>query len=360
MHRGLRIEIKLDALQHNLKQLKNHAGGKPVIAVVKADAYGHGAVEVSRVLIKAGADCLAVAFASEARQLREAGITAPILVMFERWDIASFFDLSLTPVLHDLATAGTVDAEAQRRNTVIDVHVKLDTGMCRMGFENSADLLQVLELKHIRIAGLMSHFSEADHEDKKFSLAQIEKFKGFADILAAKGVSPMRHMANSAATLTLPQSWFDAIRPGLALYGVSPVQEDYGLRPVMHASAKILTMRRVSKGQGVSYGRTFTAGRETVIAVLAAGYADGLPRALSNNAHAIVANKRAPLVGRICMDLTMLDVTDIKGVRDNDHAVLLGSGAQQTITAQDLAEKTGTIPYEILLGLGRGAMRTYS
>lgn len=361
MHRGLSVSIDLEAAVHNLELIGKKVRGLPVMAVVKADAYGHGAVELSKKFLQAGAHSLAVAFVSEARVLREAGIEAPVLVLFDGTDIPSFFDLSLTPVLHDLKTAKAFSKEAARRGVKLDVHLKADTGMGRMGFEDQSSLMETLELGNINITGFMSHFADADLEDKQFSLGQIEAFALKRDIINEMGITPLCHMANSAASLSLPEAAFDAVRPGLALYGVSPFEgNDYGLRPVMSVRARILKLRRVARGQTISYGRTYTAPRDMTAAVLAAGYADGFSRALSNRADVLIRGKRAPIVGRVCMDLFVADVTDIDGVSDTAHAVLLGSEGSETVTAWELAGHAGTIPYEILISMGRMSERRYS
>jgi alanine racemase len=359
----LSVNIDLDAAGHNLGLISKHIRGLPVIAVVKADAYGHGAADLSKKFIALGAQSLAVAFVSEAQYLREAGITAPVLVLFDRTDIPSYFDLSLTPVIHDMDTARAFDREAQKRAKRIDVHLKVDTGMGRMGFSSadSTPLMEIIDLKNIRVIGLMSHFADADLDDKQFSLGQIDTFSRTREMLAEKGVTPLCHMANSAASLRLPEAAFDAVRPGLALYGVSPFRNsDYGLRPVMSVRAPVVTLRRLSRGQTISYGRTYTAPRDMTAAVLGVGYADGFSRALSSRAEVIIRGRRAPIVGRVCMDLSVADVTDIEGVVDTDLALLLGTVGSESITAWELAELAGTIPYEILLSMGRMSERKYS
>jgi len=363
VRRGLRVDINLDAAGYNLELIGKRVRGAPVIAVVKADAYGHGAVELSERLLHAGAHSLAVAFVSEARELRDAGVKAPILVLFDRDEIPTFLDLSLTPVLHDLSSAKAFDMEAGNKGVKLDVHLKVDTGMGRMGFndEGLSSLMEALELRNINVTGLMSHFADADLEDSKFSLMQIEAFSIIHDRLAEKSIKPLCHMANSAASLSLPEAAFDAVRPGLALYGISPFRDkDYGLRPVMSVRAPVLALRKMPKGKTISYGRTYSATRDMVVAVLAAGYADGFPRSLSNNAEVIIRGKRAPIVGRVCMDLSIADVTHIEDVSDADEALILGSDGSETITAWDIAERAGTIPYEILTGMGRMSERRYS
>ena len=364
MRRGLSVSVDLDAAGHNLDVIRSHARSLPVIAVVKADAYGHGSVQLSNKFMEAGAGSLAVAFVSEARTLREAGISAPLLVLFDRTDIPSYFDLSLTPVIHDLRTARTFDMEARKRGVLMDAHIKIDTGMGRMGFPDGdlGPVMEVLEQKNIRVTGLMTHFADADLEDKEFSLGQIEKFRATLGALEKRGLKkPLCHISNSAASLSLPEAAFDAVRPGLALYGISPFSDrDYGLRPVMSVRAPIVSLRRLSKGSTISYGRTYTATRDMTAAVIAAGYADGLSRAMSNRAEVIIKGKRAPIVGRICMDLSVADVTHVEGLDEYGEALILGTDGGESITAWQLAAAADTIPYEILLNMGRASLRSYS
>ena len=335
-----------------------------MIAVVKADAYGHGAIELSRAFLDGGAHTLAVAFVSEARELREAGIKAPLLVLFDRSEIPAFFDLDLIPVIHDINTAREFSGEAVRRNTTMPVHVKIDTGMGRMGLEGSADISDLIKLPGIECVALMSHLSDADLAEPSCSLRQVERLSKVAKEHFPGGIT--RHIANSAAVLSCPEAHMDAVRPGIALYGASPFEDQRpcieALKPVMSVSAKVLTVRRIPKGGTISYGRTFTAQRDTIAAVLAAGYADGYSRALSGQAHVLVRGKRAPVAGRVCMDLTVVDVTDIvgvDGVDQGDEAVLLGSQGEENITSHELAKMAGTIPYEILTSLGAKARRVF-
>lgn len=361
MHRGLSVYIDLDAASHNLETLRKKAGGLPVIAVVKADAYGHGAVELSRTFIKGGVHSLAVAFISEACQLREAGIKAPVLVLFDATDPEAIIEHSLTPVIHGIRDANALSHAAQKHNVTVGVHLKLNTGMNRMGFENADELLKTLDLPGLRIQGLMSHFADADLADRSFTLEQIGRFQEAINILGERGIAPMCHIANSAASLMVPEARFDALRPGIALYGASPFADDHmGLKPVMRVSARVLKIRRVKKGETVSYGRTFKAKEETIVAVLAAGYADGFPRALSNRAEVIINGKLAPIAGRICMDLTMVDITGMNGVEEGHDAVIMGSDRAASITSWELARRADTIPYEILTGFGRVSARQYS
>ena len=365
MLRGLTARIDLKAAMGNLERIARAAGGRPVIAVVKADAYGHGAVELSRAFIEAGATTLAVAFVSEARELRESGITAPILVLFDRSEIPAFFDLGLTPVIHDMKTAREFSEEAARRGRDLPVHVKIDTGMGRMGLERPADVSDLIKLPGIECVALMSHLSDADLADPLCSIRQVEKLNSAAADLFPKSIT--LHMANSAAVFSCPEAHMDAVRPGIALYGTSPFDDANDkhpgtseLEPVMSVSAKVLTVRRVQKGNTISYGRTFTAERDTLAAVLAMGYADGYNRALSGQAHVLLRGQRARIAGRVCMDLTVADVTDIEGVSEGDEAVLLGRQGTEKITSHELAKMAGTIPYEILTSLGARARRVFN
>jgi len=364
VNRGPAAGIDLSALRHNLASIRSIAGTRPVIAVVKADAYGHGAAAVARTLADEGVSILAVAFTGEAEALRSAGIDTPILVLFDHTDISSYFDLGLIPVLSDIGAAGAFAREARRRGAVLPVHLKVDTGMGRMGLRCDtavADALSIDGMDGLRLEGLMSHFSEADLRDRSFASEQIRLFDSVrAEVASRLGRGLLCHMANSAAILTLPGALFDAVRPGIVLYGCSPFPEDtFGLRPVMSVKTEVLALRRLPKGCPVSYGRTFVTGRESLIAVLPVGYADGYSRLFSNNAEVLVRGQRAPVVGRVCMDLTMADVTSVEGVSTGDEVVILGSQGGETITASEMACRINTIPYEVVTSLGGRARRIY-
>lgn len=367
MRRGAIAEISLDAVSSNLKAVRSLADNRPVIAVVKADAYGHGAVEVSKRLVSEGVFALAVAFVSEAVELREAGIEGRILVLFDNRDTSRLFEYHLTPVIYDLKTARRVSDEAARRGSRIPVHLKIDTGMGRLGFSGEdlvKELSSVCSLGYLTVSGLMSHFSEADMADISFARLQLDRFHKVRMSLmdACKG-SFLCHLANSAATMTFNDSHLDAVRPGIMLYGCSPLREEREspcvVHPAMRVTTRVLTLRRVAKGVPVSYGRTFVTGRDSLIGVLPVGYADGYNRTFSNNANVLVKGKRAPVVGRVCMDLTMVDLTGVEAVQEGDEVVLLGKQGDQEIRAGELAERAGTIPYEILTTLGRSSRKIY-
>ena len=363
MNRGPVSEIDLDALKHNLKIIRRIGDGRTVIAVVKADAYGHGSVEISRKLLSEGISNLAVAFTEEAKILREAGINAKILVLFDSSDIADFFAYNLIPVIYDTGTASALSKEAIKRNKKIPVHLKIDTGMGRTGFmaENSVSAAALIsDMEGIELEGLLSHFSEADSGDKSASIQQIEVFNNIRIAIQAKtGRKLIAHMSNSAALLSLKAGLLDAVRPGLILYGYSPFQESYGLRPLMKIKTKILSLRKLPSGTPIGYGRSFITKRESKIAVVPVGYADGYNRLFSNNAEMLVRGRRVAVAGRICMDLTMIDVTEVDDISSGDEVVILGQQGGDIITAKELSSRINTIPYEIITSLGSRAKKEY-
>jgi alanine racemase len=379
VNRGAVAEINLSAIAYNLQSVRKIVKNRPVIAVVKADAYGHGAVEVSKKLFEENVSFLAVAFTGEAIELREAGIKSPIIVLFDTGYIKEFFDFKLIPVIYNVDTASSLSAEAKKKNIIIKVHVKIDTGMGRLGLSGNHivnDLIKISEMEGIELVGLLSHFSEADLSDRSYAVLQLKRFNKIREtiskILKRKIFS---HIANSAAVLTFEDAHLDAVRPGLMLYGYSPINQKsevfppselrttspelINLMPAMKVKTKILCIRNVPSGTPISYGRTFITKRPSRIGVLPLGYADGYSRFFSNNAEVLVKGRRVPVVGRICMDLTMIDLTDVKGVKENDEIVIMGKQGDESITAQELAYKANTIPYEILTSLGNKSKRIY-
>lgn len=379
MNRGAIAEIDLSAIASNVRVIKKLSNNRLVIAVVKANAYGHGAVEISKRLVNEDVQYLAVAFTEEAKELRDAGINIPILVLFDP-DIEDIVKYNLIPVIHDKKTALFLSKEAEKNNRNINVHIKIDTGMGRLGLTNNAakDMLEIANLKGINIDGLMSHFSEADLADATFARIQIERFNAMRKELLNNGLNiRLFHIANSAAVMTLPESHFNAVRPGLMLYGYSPIERQeaignrqkakdyispiaYHLLPVMTVKTKILALRRLPAGTPISYGRTFITKRDSLIGVMAVGYADGFSRRFSNNAEVLVRGRRVPVVGRVCMDLTMVDLTDIGDVEEGDEVVIIGRQGNESISADELAARADTISYEILTSIGNMAKKIYN
>ncbi len=386
-------EIDLSALVHNLAEIRR-AAGRPVgvLAPVKADAYGHGAIDVSRALERAGVNMLGVARIEEGIELRDAGIEAPILVLsgvpvggpppFETLEqrLDELLHFRLTPVLYDLGTALALDRLLQKRQLAreidesgppprLEYHLKLDTGMGRIGLP-AGDLRDAIEtlmrLKHLRITGALTHFSDADSESddaRAFTQRQAAAFHEAIGSLRALAETPLvLHAANSAATMHREGVDLDMVRPGIALYGIRPsdtIVTGADLRPVMRLTTRVLFVKDLPAGSPVSYNRTFTTSRASRIATLPVGYGDGYPRSLSNRGEVLIRGARAPVVGRVCMDLTMVDVTGIPGVAAGDEAVLIGAAGSDRMSAEEVASKAGTIPYEILCQVSKRVPRFY-
>ncbi|MBI4844772.1 MAG: alanine racemase [Nitrospirae bacterium] len=355
-------EISLGNLSSNLQLVRKKTGNKNILAVVKADAYGHGAVTISRHLLKNGVKMLGVACAAEGIELRNAGITVPIIVFFDTRNIEAFAEYNLTPVVFDLNTAKKISKAASGSKKLIPVHVKIDTGMGRVGFNHEEALTAVPEIasyENLRIEGIMSHFSDADLKNKNFARRQIKSFNRILSELKYAGLSfKYIHMANSAAVMTLPEAHFNTVRPGIMLYGYGCCEGEK-LKPVMSVKSGVLFVKHVPEGTPISYCRTFVTKRRSAIATIALGYADGYDRRLSNKGRVIINGKFAPVAGRVCMDTFMADVTGIPNVSGESEVILIGSKGSRKITAQDIADDIGTIPYEVLTSIGKRVERVY-
>ncbi|MGO8997440.1 MAG: alanine racemase [Polyangiaceae bacterium] len=373
--RPTRAEINLAALRHNLRTLQRHAGDARVWAVLKADGYGHGAPAVARTLERSGADGFCVALLEEGIELREAGIRAPILVMggYYGGAHAEVLARGLVPVVYDLAQVegfarlvriGAVDGP-------IDVHLKIDTGMARLGV-TMRELAPFAEglARHpeVRVRGLMTHLACADALPSAQTEEQTLRFDEATALLARHGVrAEVRHAANSAAVLR-GDVLLDAVRPGIAIFGVSP-RAGTGdplcaeLRQVMRVRTEVVAVREIPAGDPVGYGALWRAPRPSRIATVAMGYADGLSRQLSNRGHMLVRGKRAPIVGAVSMDMSMLDVTDLPGVGVRDEVVALGSQdgplGRDAIAPEEVAAHAGTIAWEVLTSISRRVPRFY-
>ncbi len=338
-------------------------GTAAVLAVVKANAYGHGAGPVSQTLLAAGARQLGVATMEEGLALRSAGVTAPILVMGGVYDIPTVQQSALTPVLPSRDAIATAAKLADPRTVPLCVHLKVDTGMSRLGLgpEEALTVLKSGWPPNLQLEGVMSHLASADEPDGGPAEEQLARFRSFLDAIRTAGLKvPTAHIANSAAILKYPSSYFDLVRPGLMLYGYSSgPTPSVDLRPVLTWKTRVIQVKRVAKGQPVSYGGTFIAPRPSTLAVLPVGYADGYSRAFSNKGRVLIGGRPAPVVGRVCMDLTIVDVTDHQAVRPGDDAVLLGRQGSATITADDLAAWQNTISYEILCQIGPRVTRVH-
>jgi alanine racemase len=361
--------IDHEALRSNLRQIRDKVGScVKILCMVKANGYGHGATEISPTLARAGADAFGVATLEEAVQLREAGIQAPLIVLAGVFpaQLDTFVEYKLTPVVHDLISLKALDRESSRRQVQLKVHLKVDTGMGRLGFlaaEADQWIAAIKQAESLHIQGVFSHFSHAESVQGDYTQKQLEIFKRVLGQLRSADVIPdLVHLANSAATITLPAAYFDMVRPGLMLYGVYPspnMKEQINLKPVLSWKTKILQLKNVPSGTSVSYGQTYVTERESLIATLPIGYADGYPRFLSNRGEALVRGQRARIAGRVCMDLTMIDVTDIRNVRQGDEVVLLGRQGAAEISADEIAAWANTISYEILTSIGARVPRIH-
>lgn len=355
--------IHLGRLQANLDALRGVVGaGVRVCAAVKGDGYGHGAVRCARALAQAGVDSFGVALVEEGVLLREAGVHTPILLLegVAVHGARAAVEHGLTPMVFDLDSAEALDEEARRRGRPVDVHLKVDTGMGRLGVptgEWDAFLDRLADFGGLRVVGLASHFASAE-ADPTFTLEQGRRFRFALESARNHGWNPeLLHCSNSAAALMFPELRFNMVRPGLALYGVPPAPGlPVELRPVMRVLTRVLYVKNVPAGSGVSYGRRWTAPRPTRLATLPVGYADGYPRALSNRAEVVVRGVRCPVRGSVCMDMVMVDVTEVPDpVRPGDEVELLGDH----VPAAELAERAGTIAYEILTCFSHRVPRRY-
>lgn len=361
--------IDLDALRHNAREIKKKVPLEvKVMAIVKANAYGHGAVMCARVLKGSGADSLGVATVEEGMELRASGIRGEIFVLdgLLGASLKEFQEFHLTPVIHNREDLARLAAELKDKEKEFPVHLKIDTGMGRLGFSPNEmdDVLATLKAyRQINVCGVLTHLARADEENPELTDRQFMLFEKLRKLLAEKGLNaPLYHIANSAAIIDGRLQGFEVARPGIMLYGAYPHarhREKISLKPVMTLKTKIMSLRRLPAGTPVSYGGTFVTKRESLIAVLPLGYADGYPRLLSNRGQVLVCGRRAPVVGRVCMDLTLVDVTDIPDVKMNDEVVLIGKQGDAEIPVEEVAGWADTISYEILCGISARVPRVY-
>ena len=379
-HRATFAEINLKAFKHNLQNLKTITEpATGIMAVIKADAYGHGALPCAKAAVDLGVNYLGAGIIEEGIELRENGITEPILILG-----SIFPDEAEDLVRHDLATivctpdlAQALAKEAEKQRKTVNVHIKVDTGMNRLGVlpENLLPLIKTISnLPALKLEALSTHFSSADDEDKSITTQQIELFQKTLTELQEAGVTmpPLTHLANTSALLRFPESRSKMVRPGLILYGAlpSPVLNSVAqevcqkenlknFQPVMQWKSKIILLKSVQKGQPLSYSRKHFTQKNSLIATLPIGYADGLHRNLSNNMEVLVKGKRAPQVGTICMDMILIDVTEVSDVNIGDEVVIFGKQGEEEILVEELARKSNTIPYEILCNVGKRVPRIY-
>lgn len=365
------VEIDLNALEHNIKEVKKISNGKSIIGVIKADGYGHGAIDIYKTLQENGVDRFAVAVITEAIELRKAGVKIPIMILgytsHDFYDDIINFDIEQT--IYSYEDAKALSEVAVKKNIKAKVHIAVDTGMSRIGFltskKEAEEVKKISNLPGIDLVGMFTHFAVADEKNKEFTFLQIERFNEFDRYLKELGVNiDFKHVSNSAAAIDLPELDFQSIRAGIMIYGYYPSNEvdktKVNLIPVMTLKSKVVHLKTLEAGRSISYGRIFVTERESKIATLAIGYADGLSRLLTGKGKVIINGNYAPIVGRICMDQCMIDVTDVPEVKVGDEVILIGEdNFGNVITADDIANSIGTISYEILCGISKRVPRVY-
>lgn len=365
-YRPTQVTIDLQALKQNAATLGALHPQVKLCAVVKADAYGHGSVQIAQTLAQAGISWLAVALVEEGIRLREAGIKLPILVLGALVDEAAqaLVEFNLIPTVFQTGQLEALSKAA--KTTSLNIHLKVDTGMSRLGVQPEGLGKFLNELKNypnLILDGVMTHLQNADLEDTQRNQIQIQAFEQALTKVKGEGFSPSyHHVSNSAATLTLENTSQNLLRPGLVMYGLSPMQTNVpkALMPLMRWTTRPLQLKEIAAGERVSYGGHFVAKRRTKLAVLPVGYADGYRRSFEGSADVLIQGRRAPIVGSICMDLCMVDVTDFQDISQKDEVVLMGSQGDECITTYELADWAETIPYEITCGISDRVPRRYT
>ena len=366
--------IDLDAFRHNVEEIKKKTGENTgLMGVIKTNAYGHGAVVLGRELVALGADWLAVACVDEGIELRNGGISLPILVLgYTSPDqYEDLFRFDITPTVFSMEMARAMDEAARAAGRTLNIHIKVDTGMGRIGYtvtrENAEEILEISRLKHLEVEGLFTHFACADMagaDYKEITQRQYRRYCQMEQWLLEGGLNiPVKHCANSAGIMDDPEMHKDMVRAGIILYGLYPSdemsRESLELWPVMSLESHVTYIKTVEPGDGISYGYTYIAPRKTVVATIPVGYGDGYPRLLSNKGCVLIRGQRAPIIGRVCMDQFMVDISDIDGVCEGDLVTLVGHDGEESISLDELAALTGTISYELACDIGRRVPRLY-
>lgn len=365
-------EVDLGALTNNLKEIRRVTRkGAKIMAIVKADAYGHGYLEVTKTLLEGGADALGVAFLDEALQLRARGIRVPILILgatHPKW-AADLVENDIIPTVIDAELPRAISAEARRQGKTAKIHIKIDTGMNRIGFrfadgDTPEKILEIAALPNIEVEGIFTHFARADEREKSHTKLQFERFMAVCAALSQRGLDiPVKHCCNSAGLIEYPEMHLDMVRPGIILYGLYPSQEvcrdRLRLMPAMELFAGITNIKSICAGESVSYGGAYTAKEARRVATLPIGYADGYARSLGDRAAALVGGAKVRVIGKICMDQCMLDVTNVKNINVGDSALLFGQQNNLSIPVEEIAGLMGTINYEVLCVIGRRIPRVY-
>ncbi len=368
-HRLL-AEINLDAIGNNIREIRKLIKEKTqLLAVVKADAYGHGAEEVAKVCLYNGADQLAVATCNEGVQVRQWSIQVPVLILGNTVEgqLETVINNNLTQAVFRYETAKKMSDMAVKLNKTALIHIKIDTGMSRIGFLPNDEALDEIEkifaLPNLKVTGVFTHFATADEKDKTFTMVQYKRFRFITDALNAKGHTDfIRHCANSGAILDMPELQLDMVRAGIIIYGMYPstqVTHPINLIPAMSLKSQISYVKYLEENVSIGYGRTYFTTQKTKVATIPIGYADGYSRAFSNKARVIINGHYAPIIGNVCMDQMMVDVTNIPDAKDGDSVIIMGSDGKNTVSAEELANIASTINYEIVCDVGKRVPRVY-
>lgn len=363
-------EINLDNFIYNIDQIKKRAKNSEIIAVVKANAYGHGAIEIAKTLVECDIKKLAVANIVEGIELRDNNIDIPIMILgiSEEYAIDSILKYNFEPTVSTVNFAKKLNEKAKSLNKIINIHIAIDSGMGRIGFRNDEnsilEIVKISKLSNIHIESIYTHFSTADSKNKEYSLKQLSIYKEMLGVLEKLGVNiPKKNLSNSAAILDLEDAHFDCVRPGIIQYGYYPSNEVnkkvLDLKPVLSWKSRILYLKEVEANEYIGYNQNFKTTKKTKIATIPVGYADGYSRGLSNKGKVIINGTLAPILGNVCMDQIMVDVSEVKNVATGDEVILLGSDGDVKFDAEDIANILNTISYEVLCLIGRRTPRIY-
>ncbi len=363
-------DVNLDAIYDNIQETKKilQADTK-LMVIIKADGYGHGAIPIAKVLNPI-VDAFGIAIIEEGIELRENGITKPLLILGVTPVplYSKLVEYDIMPAVFTYETARLLAEEAKKQNKTAKIHIAVDTGMSRIGFAANDESIQIIQkiaqLDGIVIDGCFSHFATADETDKAFTLQQINRFQSFVDELEKNGVSiPVKHLSNSAGIMEVPSARYDMVRSGISTYGLYPSEEVdrsiLPLKPAMEIKSYITYVKTLEAGVGISYGQTYVTKKTTKVATVPVGYADGYPRALSNQGYVLIRGRKASILGRICMDQFMIDVTDIPGVTEGDIVTLVGRDQNECITVEELAAMSHSFNYEFVCDIGKRVPRVY-
>lgn len=367
----VQANVDLNAIYHNIQEMRGLIKeGTKLMAIIKADAYGHGAVPIAKALDDKGIDAYGVAIIEEAVELREAGINKPILILGytpkEQYDLVVSYDVTQTVFQYEMAKA--LSEEAMKQGKTVKIHIKLDTGMSRIGFtdneESVNEIKKISNLEGIEIQGLFSHFARADELDRSYTDIQLKRFLEFVHKLENENIHiPVKHISNCAGIIEFPEANLDMVRCGISTYGIYPSDDvnhkEVKLYPAMEIKTHVIYVKDVEPGTGISYGATYVTDKKTRIATIPVGYADGYSRNLSNHGKVIIHGQYAPIIGRICMDQFMVDVSGIDHVKQGDMVTLLGRDHDAYISAEELAEWSHSFPYELICTVGKRIPRVY-